>query len=209
MGVKQVILRLLKISAAAALAAFLVVLVIVDQYGYADRARPADAVVVLGSMVYAGGRLGPALERRAAHAAALYQRGLAPVVICSGGVGTYPPAEAVVLCGRLAALGVPESALLREEQSRNTEQNAAFSAAIMRARGWRTAILASDGFHLYRATQMFERAGLIVYPSPADATSGALNPVERVAREMRETLGLFWFWPREALGFDETRPPGR
>ena len=77
-----------KVLVTFALLLFLALLTLVDQFGYADRAQPADAVVLLGTMVYPGDVPGPALERRAEHAVALYQRGLAPHVICSGGVTT-------------------------------------------------------------------------------------------------------------------------
>lgn len=194
------LVRLLKVLGAAALLLCLALLVVIDQFGYAERAQPADAIVVLGSMVYPGGRLGPSLERRAAHAATLYQRGLAPVVLCSGGVGTNPPAEALVACNRVIELGVPVSATVLEDESHNTEQNAAFSARILRAHGWRSAIVVSDGYHLFRVTLLFEAQGVSVYPSPAQATSGAMNPIERVGREIREVFGVLWYWLRSALG---------
>lgn len=177
----------------------------IDQFGAVDRAQPADVIVLLGSMVYPGGEIGPALERRTEHAAALYRRGLAAHIICSGGVGANPPAEAVLACGRLAELGVPQAALILESDSHNTEQNAHFSTAIMRAHGWHSAVLASDAFHLYRAAQMFEHVGVTVYASPAEVTTGPMNPVERIVREMREVLGVLWFWARAAVGRDEAR----
>lgn len=194
-----------KVLLTLALLAFFILLTLVDQFGYADRAQQADAIVLLGSMVLAGGQAGPALERRAQHAAALYRRGLAPRIICSGGVGTYPPAEAIVACGHVAELGVPPSALILEAQSRNTEENAAYTAALMRAHGWQSAILDSDGFHLYRASLMFERAGIAVYPSPTETTVGPMNPIERIVREVREALGLIWFWLRASLRLDAIR----
>ena len=57
------VLRLATIAAALGVAVFLALLVVVDQFGAVDRARPADVIVLLGSMVYPGGQLGPALER--------------------------------------------------------------------------------------------------------------------------------------------------
>jgi uncharacterized SAM-binding protein YcdF (DUF218 family) len=198
-------LRLAGIAFALGVALFVALLIMVDQFGAVDRAQPADVIVLLGSMVYPGGQLGPALERRAQHAAALYRRGLAAHIICSGGIGANPPAEAVVVCGRLAELGVPPAALILESDSHNTEQNAHFTTAIMRSQGWHSAVLASDGFHLFRATQMFEHAGVSVYPSPAEITAGPMNPVERIVREMREVVGILWFWARAALGLDEAR----
>ena len=203
---KRLLVRLIKIGLTIGVAALLILLVVIDQFSYADRAQQADAIVVLGSMVFPGGRLGPSLERRAEWAAAIYKRGLAPMIICSGGVGTNPPAEAVVTCARLIQLDVPETALLREDQSHNTEQNAAFTAAIMRAHNWHSLIVVSDGYHLYRATQMFERTGLTVYPSPAVVEALLMNPLERVLREIREVAGVYYFWLRVGLGIDQTKP---
>ena len=135
------------------------------------------------------------------------KRGLAPTVIWSGSIGTNPPAEAVVACARLIQLDVPEAALLREDQSHNTEQNAAFTAALMRAHNWHSVIVVSDSYHLYRAAQMFERTGMLVYPSPAVIEGLPLDPVERVLREVREVAGVYYFWLRVWLNIDQTRPP--
>src|SRR5947208_13451944 len=52
-----------------------------------DQATSADAIVVLGAAQY-NGRPSPVFRARLDHAAALYQRGLAPVVLVTGGVGS-------------------------------------------------------------------------------------------------------------------------
>src|SRR5438128_6640466 len=51
-----------------------------------DEATTADAIAVLGAAQY-NGRPSPVFRARLNHAAALYQRGLAPVVLVTGGVG--------------------------------------------------------------------------------------------------------------------------
>src|SRR5216684_5557593 len=53
-----------------------------------DEATGADAIVVLGAAQY-NGRPSPVFRARLDHAAALYQRGLAPLVLVTGGVGTH------------------------------------------------------------------------------------------------------------------------
>jgi uncharacterized SAM-binding protein YcdF (DUF218 family) len=179
----------------------------IDGYGQQDHAQPADVIVVLGSKVYPGGRPGPALTRRTRHAVALYQRGLAPAVICSGGWGTNPPTEAEVACGLAQKLGVPASAILLEDRSHSSEENALYTAAIMRAHGWTTVIVVSDGFHLYRAEMLFRRAGVIAYPSPAQVTAGPMNLIERYARESRELAALLWYWGKTALRLPVTDFP--
>lgn len=182
------------------------VLVAIDQYGYIDQTQRADVIIVLGSQVMANGQPGPSLARRAAHAASLYQQGYAEFVMCSGGVGDNPPSEARAACGRVMELGVPPEAIVYEENAHSTEENAAFSATIMRTHGWRTAILATDGFHLFRAAWMFQRAGVTVYPSPAQITGGPMDTVERLGREVREAFGLALYGARVVLNVDETKP---
>ncbi len=183
-------------------------LALLDAYGLQDQARPADAIVILGSMVYPGALPGPALTRRTEHAVALYMRGLAPVIICSGGQAANESAsEASAACILAAALGVPRSALIEEDRSRSTEENALDTAAIMAARGWRTVVLSSDGYHLYRADLLFRRAGLVPYPSPAQATAGPMSLVERYARETREAAALVWYWGKTAVGLKVTEFP--
>ena len=186
--------------------ALISVLIIVDQYGYIDQTQRADVIVVLGAQVMSNGQPGTSLARRAAHAASLYKQGYADYVLCSGGVGDYPPSEARAACGRVMELGVPPEAIVYEEDAHSTEENAAFSAKIMRAHGWRSAILATDGFHMFRAAWMFQRAGITVYPSPAQITGGPMDTIERLGREVREVFGLALYGAKVALNIDETKP---
>ncbi len=180
-------------------------LALVDGYGFIDHARPADAIVVLGSRVYPGGRPGPSLTRRAAHAAALYAQGLAPLIICTGGQGDATvPSEASVACGLIAAAGVPPEALLLEDQSHSTEQNALYTAALLQPRSAVTVLVVSDSYHLYRAALLFRRAGLVPYTSPAPER---IYWFERYYRDNRELAALAWYWGKTALGLPQTDFP--
>jgi len=187
---------------------WLLSLSLIDAYGLQDQARPADAIVILGTQVYPGSIPGPSLTRRTRHAAALYHLGLAPAIICSGGqAGRETSTEAAAACNLAATLGVPPAALLLEDKSRSTEQNALDTAAIMAAHGWRTVVVVSDGYHLYRADLLFRRAGLVPFPSPAQVTAGPMNPIERYGRETRELAALVWYWTKTALGLKVTDFP--
>jgi uncharacterized SAM-binding protein YcdF (DUF218 family) len=181
--------------------------VVIDGYGRVDRAQPADVIVILGSQVWSNGQPGPALTRRTHHAVALYRQGLAAHLLCSGGLGVYAPTEAEAACGLAERLGVPPAALYLETQAHSTEENALYTAAILREQDWTTAILVSDGYHLYRAELLFRRAGLVAYPSPAQATAGPMPPVERAYRESRELGALLWYWGKTALGWRVTDFP--
>jgi uncharacterized SAM-binding protein YcdF (DUF218 family) len=182
-------------------------LTLIDGYGLQDRARPAGAIVILGSRVLRSGQPGPALTRRTRHAVALYQQGLAPLVVCSGGFGDSAPSEAEAACALAAELGVPLGALLLEGQARSTEENALYTAALARARGFDDVIIVTDGYHLYRAHFLFRQAGLQPYPSPAQATVGPMSLPERYARITRELAALAWFWGKGFAGYAGTDFP--
>ncbi len=172
----------------------------IDRYGLVDQAQPADVIVVLGARVQADGQPSPSLARRAAHAVVLYRRGLAPAILCSGGISNAAPvSEAAAACGRAVTLGVPPWATLLEQRATSTEENALYSAAEMQRHGWHTAVLVTDGYHLYRAALAFEHEGITVYPSPAQATAGPMSPLERWPREAREVLALVWYEIRWAM----------
>jgi uncharacterized SAM-binding protein YcdF (DUF218 family) len=182
-------------------------LALIDAYGQQDRAQPAQAIVVLGSRVLANGQPGPALTRRTRHAVALYEQGLAPLIVCTGGLGDNPPTEAEAACSLAAELGVPTAALLLENQARSTEENALYTAALGRAHGFATVIIVTDGYHQYRAGVLFRQAGLVGYGSPAQVTAGPMNALERYGRGTRELAALAWYYGKTWAGYRGTDFP--
>src|SRR6266571_5057067 len=93
------------------LIAWAAVVVAVSVTAVRDQATTADAIAVLGAAQY-NGRPSPVFRARLDHAAALYQRGYAPVVLVTGGVGHGDTlSEADVGRGYLLKLGLPEPSL--------------------------------------------------------------------------------------------------
>lgn len=131
----------------------------------ADEARPADAIVVFGAAEYVG-HPSPVYRARLDHAAQLYHRGLADLVITTGGPGDSRFNEGVVGRDYLKTLGVPDSQLIAETQSSDTAQSARRVATIMRANGLKTCLAVSDAYHLFRIKKMLGREGVVVYGSP-------------------------------------------
>jgi len=121
----------------------------------------ADAIVVLGCQLFSGGRPSERLRRRVALGVALYREGTAPLILMSGG-GAGAITEAAVMRDLAREAGVPETALLLESESRNTFENAAYTARLLHGIGRRRIVLVSDRAHLPRASRMFRRAGLDV-----------------------------------------------
>jgi uncharacterized SAM-binding protein YcdF (DUF218 family) len=166
--------------------------------GQQSDAVPSDAIVVLGAGLRRDGEAGDALRRRTLWAAEAYQAGYAPVVICTGGRSTPTSRSEADACRDvLLRAGVPESAIVLEDQSRSTEENALFSQRIFAERGWTTAVLVTDGFHMFRAAQLFNDYGI--------ANTRLPLPRERIrislmlGGALREVLAWHWYAAKTVL----------
>jgi uncharacterized SAM-binding protein YcdF (DUF218 family) len=136
---------------------------------------PAQALVVLGGGIevpqQAGAQpnLGAAADRMW-HAARLYKAGKAPVVVLSGGLAFEDGlmSEAASMRAFMHDLGVPDNAMVLEEQSVNTRQNAHHTAALLRERGMTQIVLVTSALHMRRSALLFEAQGLKVTPAATD-----------------------------------------
>ena len=82
---------------------------------------------------------------------ALWHRGLAPIMIVTGGTGTGDTtSEAAVSQRYVAQHGVPVQAILLETEGRTTSESMAGVSALMASQGRRDVLLVSDPFHMLR-----------------------------------------------------------
>ncbi len=137
-------------------------------YGWATRrfGRAVDAVVVLGSGLGGGERVTPLLAGRLERGRAVYEKSVAagrtPVLVVSGGKGDDEHlAEADAMGNWLVERGFDDEALLRESQSRDTEQNLEFSAQMLEGRG--DVVVATSNYHAFRAAIIMRKAGIPGY----------------------------------------------
>jgi uncharacterized SAM-binding protein YcdF (DUF218 family) len=131
-----------------------------------DELRPADAIVVFGAAEY-DGRPSPVYKARLDHAAQLYRRGLAPMVITTGGAGADPRySEGEVGRNYLRGQGLPDARLIAETQSPHTAESARRVATIMRANDMNSCLAVSDGYHMFRIKHMLAREGIEVVAAP-------------------------------------------
>ncbi|HEY6253032.1 MAG TPA: YdcF family protein [Candidatus Angelobacter sp.] len=131
-----------------------------------DESRNADAIVVFGAAEYVG-RPSPVFKARLDHAADLYRRGLAPVVITTGGAGADPKfTEGAVGREYLKSLGIPDDHLIAETQSADTAESARRVSTIMHTNHMNSCLAVSDGYHIFRIKQMMAREGVIAYGAP-------------------------------------------
>jgi uncharacterized SAM-binding protein YcdF (DUF218 family) len=163
----------------------------IQQESLIDEAQPADAIMVLGAAEYRG-KPSPVLEARLNHALFLYLKGLAPRIITTGGAGGDPVfTEGSVSRTYLTARGVPPEAIVVEREGESTAQSVAAVVEIMRRMNLKSAIVVSDGYHIFRVKKMLESSGLKVYGSPRPS----IPPGEWRARwqDLRQAVGyLLW-----------------
>ena len=134
--------------------------------GNRDSAQRADAIVVLGAAQYAG-RPSPVLEARLDHAIRLYRRGIAPILIVTGGKAAGDITSEAETSARYARHnGVPASAILLEDESRSTTEQMHAVGRMVRSRELASVVLVSDRFHMLRLLLTAWKLNLKAYGSP-------------------------------------------
>lgn len=110
----------------------------------------ADAIVAIS---------GGDTRARALEAIRLYQESWAPRLVFSGdALDPNSPSNAAAMRALALSKGVPPDAIVLEEDSADTNQNAAGVAAIAKANGYRSIILVTSPYHQRRASVTFQRA---------------------------------------------------
>jgi uncharacterized SAM-binding protein YcdF (DUF218 family) len=157
-----------------------------------------DVIVVLGAAVWPGGRPSPMLRRRVLHAVDLLQRGYAPHLLVTGGVGKYSPAEAEVMQRLAVAHGIPHSSIVLEDQATSTFESAWRCRDVLWQHGWSRVLIVTDRYHLTRALLAFRSVGVRAVGS---AVPG--KPARRLWQRwhycLRERLALAWYLGRAVL----------
>lgn len=134
-----------------------------------------DAIVVLGGGVLQPGTLRPTADlsslskNRTTCGVDLYQQGYAPKLVFSGGNGyAFKDAylrDAPQMQRWAERLGVPKEAIVVEDQSRTTYENATETKRLL---GAGSILLVTSANHLPRATALFMKQGFRVMPVPCD-----------------------------------------
>lgn len=171
--------RLLTIAVLAVLCVWLISGMAVLFWSSHDQARPADAIVVLGAAQYAG-KPSPVLRARLDHALDLWNRHLASLLIFTGGIGPHDTtSEAAVGRNYAKKRGVPDSAILVENEGRTTSESMRAVAGMLEVRGLQSALLVSDPFHMLRLRILARRFGFTPYTSPTQTSPISPNREKR------------------------------
>lgn len=152
-------------------------------YGLDDEIARADVIVVPGNTIAPDGSPSPRLRARLDAALGLYREGAAPVILVSGGVGVEGFDEAASMAAYLHAHRVPAAAIVLDPAGVDTTATALHTAAYLRAHGGRTALVATQYFHVARTQLLLGREGVDVVGT-VHARYVEFRDVWSVAREV-------------------------
>jgi uncharacterized SAM-binding protein YcdF (DUF218 family) len=153
-----------------------------------DEARRAQAIIVLGAAQF-DGRPSAVLSARLDHAADLYKRGLAPLIVVTGGKQAGDRfTEAEASANYLAGKGVPGGAIERETTSTNSFDELAAAARFLHRREINDVVLVSDPFHAYRINAIAHDVGLNARVSPTPTSP--VHGVDNATALLRETVAV-------------------
>jgi uncharacterized SAM-binding protein YcdF (DUF218 family) len=151
-----------------------------------DEARPSDAIVVLGAAEY-DGRPSPVLAARLDHAILLYEKGIAPVIVVTGG---KEPGDRFTEAGASAAYlhkhAIPDRAILRETTGRTSWESLEAAARFLEDGDMKRVVLVSDPYHSARIKAIAHEVGLDAVTSPT--RTSPIKGMSAFKRLLGETL---------------------
>lgn len=166
----------------------------------ADAYPKADVIVVLGgdelpqSDTNWGADDAEARPTRLGFGLQLFRSSRAGTILLSGND------QALQMAEKLQEQGVPASALITEDASANTHQNALYSAIILKRKKLLRILLVTSGIHMTRAMASFKQQGLAVIPARALDPDDGFAPMDRPWWPKRAALRLSTHCLREYLG---------
>ncbi len=183
---------------------FLLVLVCVFLYVgavfFLDRTLPLsntsathfDTLIVLGYPAQRDGTPRPEMRERVMEGVREYRAGVAPRIIVTGGAAHNHYVEADVMAKLAESQGVPAAAILKENQAKDTIQNAYYSVQIMKGHGWHSAEVISSHSHLPRASLIFAHFPIAwrMHAAPTPPEYGLLHRAAAEWYEAADTARL-------------------
>lgn len=173
----------------------------------------ADVVLVLGAAQY-GGTPSKVLEARLKHAKILYDEGVAPVILTTGGRqpgDTYTEADAGVRW--LTENGVPDDAVIGVGEGSDTLGSLRAAATEVHDRGWRSAVIVSDPWHSLRARTIAADVGLDAWTSPTHSGPIVQTRQTQARYILYETAALLYYRatkaPADGIGITEDVGAGK
>ncbi len=181
-----------------------------------DTLPRADVAIVLGGVSDQSQPLNPYTDLRSGadrilHAARLLKAGKVERILVSSGQPVSQldsRSEANVIAGFLREFGVDDADMVLESESRNTRENAVNTLAVMREKGFSSALLVTSALHMPRAAAVFRKAGVSFTPVSIDTLSSSIESrsvfaflpnsraLEFSTQSIKEWIGILVYWLR-------------
>ncbi len=183
--------------------------VIWDYHQLSQEARPADAIVALGTNDL----------RVAEFAAGLYGKGFGATLVCTGGIAhsgdllatNWPKTEAEMFADAAEACGVPRGRILLETRAANTAENIRFTRELLNGRA-RSIVLAVKPFMQRRvwatmAVEWPEMPATLASPRMTldEYFTAELTP-EKIVNIMMGDLQRIWIYARKGWSAPQPLP---
>jgi len=166
----------------------------ISTQGDRDERRPADAIVVLGAAQF-NGVPSDVFAARLDHAVELYQAGLAPYLIVTGGKQPGDrTTEAATARAYAIAHGVRADRILVEDKGRNTLDSIEAVGAIFRAHHFGSGLFVSDRTHMLRVLRMASDQGIVAWGSPTTTSPTDTDAALRQRAVAHELAGLIAYY---------------
>ncbi|MDD4179932.1 MAG: YdcF family protein [Candidatus Margulisbacteria bacterium] len=158
-----------------------------------DKLAKADIIIILG---------GDNNGERAEQGIALYRAGYAPKLLMSGGPLAWRLTYAEWMKKQVVESGIPAAAIILQDKSRSTIEDAKFTLPLLKQYNIKSVILVTSPMHTRRAKRVFTRLlkpaniGLIVYP----AQKSGFNP-DRWWTRHEDLSSVVWEYVSSVLYF--------
>lgn len=185
---RSVLVRLVYAVALLLVAVWASFVVAIIDAGRLDQAFSADAIIVLGAAQYEG-RPSPVLKARLDHAAALWNRGLAPRMIVTGGRGVGDTtSEAAVGMRYLVQHGVPLDSISMDTEGLTTSESMVAARRVLNSKSYPTVLIVSDPFHMLRLAILARRLHMVPLLSPTRTSPISTRPGQQLRYVLAESI---------------------
>jgi len=173
----------------------------------------ADAIVVFAGGVGESGKAGQGYEERVKYAVELFKQGYSGHLIFSSGY-IYTLKEPAVMKAVATSLGVPEQAMILEEEAKNTLENVLYTSEILKRQNWKSILLISSPYHMRRAYLVWKKNApeIKVTYAPIQQSLFFSHPdkdsnyriiqlitIAQIKAIVHEYLGLAYYWLRRYI----------
>ena len=154
-----------------------------------------DAIIVLGAQVRPDGSPSVQLGWRLDAALEAYQQKAVPIVVCGAKGKDEPMTEADAMTLYLTEKGIPESSILKDADSFNTNQNLRNAAALLRSiPDIRRVLIVTSDYHVPRSLAIAQDLGF-----DACGMGSPCKPEYWLKNHAREALAWCKYWGKKYL----------